>query len=679
MTILAVAHFACALAFAALAALIAAGRPSNRTGIEALIACLFTAIWAAAVALSGMGFAGVIPVLDDLRTLSWIIFAGSLLLPAGGGFRPPMGVVWLIVVPLVALFVLAGDVSHFAVSPTRIYITADQTLGRIAIGVLGVLVVENVFRNSAPEQRWSIAPICVALGGIFSFELIVYADAFLERRVEVSLLAVRAVACLFAVPLIALAMARNRNWRVDIHVSRAAVFHSATFIASGIFLLAVAAVGTLFRSYAGGWGIVIQISVILGGLLVLAMSLASGKIRSRLRAIVAENFFSHRYDYRAEWVKFIEALSSSTSGDLPSRVIRAIADTVDSPAGVLWLRLDEGYRPAASWNMSLAEGAQEPVEGAFVARFREKDEIQILQNSRENPSPPDWLRHSTEAWLAVPLAHRDHLVGFLLLAKPRASFKLDWEVLQLLRIVGRQSASYLAEAEASKALADAELLASYSKRFAFVIHDVKNLVSQLSLVLSNSEKFGNLPEFQQDALLTIHRSVERMKKLLQQLGSSSVAPNKTAKADVEQVLREVIGGSGLTERVETAISGSAPTAAIEPMTLQSILTHLVNNAIEASGANHLVTVRVDTSPERVIIDVCDRGPGMDESFIRNELFRPLRSTKTTGHGIGAFQSRELVRAAGGELEVISRRGAGTTMRIRLPTPKRLPAEVVSAA
>ena len=679
MTILAVTHVACALAFAVLAALIAAGRPSNRTGIEALIASLFTAAWAAAIALSGMGFAGAIPVLDDLRTLSWIVFAGSLLLPVGGGFRLPTGVVWLIAVPIVALFVLAGDVSHFAASPTRIYFTADQTLGRIAIGVLGLLVVENLFRNTAEEKRWSIAPICVALGGIFSFELIVYADAFLQHRIEVSLLAVRAVACVFAVPLIALAMARNRNWRVDIHVSRAAVFHSATFIASGTFLLAVAAVGTFFRSYAGSWGVVLQISVILGGLFVLAMSLASGKIRSHLRAIVAENFFSHRYDYRAEWVRFIEALATSTSGDLHARVIRAVADIVDSPAGVLWLRFDEVYRPAASWNMSVSEGAQEPMEGQFVTRFRQKEEIQILQNAAADRSAPEWLRRSAEVWLAVPLLHRERLVGFIVLAKPRARFKLDWEVFQLLRIVGRQSANYLAEAEASKALADAELLASYSKRFAFVIHDVKNLVSQLSLLMSNAEKFGTNPEFQQDALLTIRRSVERMKKLLQQLGSSSVSQNQNATADVEQVLREVIGANGLAERVETEFTGCAAPVAIEPATLHSILTHLVNNATEASGEDHVVTVRVDGSPERVMIDVCDQGPGMDESFIRNELFRPLRSTKETGLGIGAFQSRELIRAAGGELEVISSRGVGTSMRIRLPTAKQLPAQVVTAA
>jgi putative PEP-CTERM system histidine kinase len=683
MTVLEVTHLVCAAAFASLAALIAIGKPSRRAGIEALVACILTTLWAAMVGFSGFGFAGAIPILESLRTLSWLVFVSSLLLPGGRPRLTSLGGMWLALGWGLALTVLAGDIAHFVASPTQVYLTGAQVLGRIALGVLGVLSVENFYRNSTEEKRWSVAPICVGLGGIFVFELVVYADAFLLRRLDTGLFATRAIAGALAVPFIGLAMVRNRNWRIDIHVSRTVVFHSATFIASGIFLLSVATVGTFLRAYAGEWGVVAQLSLILGGVLVLAMAVLSGGMRSRVKRLVVENFFSHRYDYRAEWMKFIGRLSHGETGDLQERVIRAVADIVDSPAGVLWLLSDATYRPAATWNMRHAEAAKEPADSPFIAGFGSGDQIQRVKEVLSGPSAPAWLRPPLPGWLVVPLQHEARLIGFILLAEPRAPFAIDWEVLQLLRIVGRQSASYLSEAEATRALADAKLLEDYSKRFAFVVHDVKNLVSQLSLVLSNAEKFKNNPAFQQDALLTIRSSVDRMNKLLQQLGSTRAAGSGSAGADVEQVIRSVLADTGSTGRVPIAVSGSGPRAAIDPAALSSVLTHLVNNALEASGPDGAVKILVEYASERVTVDVCDQGPGMEPSFIRNELFRPLRSTKTSGYGIGAFQSRELVRSVGGDLDVLSSPGAGTTMRIILPLAKQqlqaLQAHAVSAA
>ena len=677
MNMLAVTHLACAAAFACLAGLIAAGKPSNSAAWQALLASVLTAVWALLVGFSGFGAAGVIPLAESLRTLAWLVFAGSLLLQPAGGLRSA-GRIWLVAAPLLAVVVVAGDVSHFDAAPTRMYLTVDQVFGRVALAVLGILVLENLYRNSSDETRWNVAPICVGLGGIFVFELVVYSDAFLLRRTDPILLAARAVADALAVPLMALAMARNRNWRIDIHVSRTVVFHTATLVASGAFLLSVAAVGTLFRAYGGDWGLVVQLSVIFGGVLVLAMALTSGGIRSRLRRIIAENFFSHRYDYRAEWVKFIDALSSADAAHLQERIIKAVADIVDSPAGALWLLSDGVFRPAAAWNMRLPEGAKERADGPFVAGFGEGSAVQRLDETRPPAETPGWLNPAERLWLAVPLPHQDGTMGFLVLAKSRAPFRLDWEVLQLLGTVARQAASHLAEEQAARALADAKLLGDYSKRFAFVVHDIKNLVSQLGLVLSNAEKFGSDPAFQEDALHTIRSSVDRMNKLLQQLKSAQ-APKADASADVEQVAREVAAAARGGGRVLTALSGRAPRASIDPTALHSALTHLVNNAVEASGEKGVVTVRVDATSQLVTIDVCDQGPGMDPAFIRNELFRPFRSTKTSGYGIGAFQTRELIRAAGGDLEVMSRLGSGTTMRVVLPAAKQPGPHVVSAA
>jgi signal transduction histidine kinase len=118
--------------------------------------------------------------------------------------------------------------------------------------------------------------------------------------------------------------------------------------------------------------------------------------------------------------------------------------------------------------------------------------------------------------------------------------------------------------------------------------------------------------------------------------------------------------------VRADIGTDAARICIAPPDLHSVLTHLVTNAMEASAGGDEVVVALRSERGKAVIEVTDKGSGMSGDFVRNTLFVPLRSTKPRGHGMGAYQARELVRAAGGELEVISAVGRGTTMCIALP-------------
>ncbi len=325
--------------------------------------------------------------------------------------------------------------------------------------------------------------------------------------------------------------------------------------------------------------------------------------------------------------------------------------------------------------------AQEPADSAFVAGFRGGRWIQELRAERgagpESGPLPTWLWKKARprfSWLAVPLPHRGELVGFVLLVRPRAPVKPDWEVFDLLRTLARQAASYLSERQAQRSLADANMLQEYSTRFAFVVHDIKNLSSQLGLILSNARRHAGNPEFQADVMLTVENSVARMNKLLSQLKMAvTSAPPRPAPAEVEAgagvdalaLARELAAAHENGARIDLVCGRSSIAVAMEAEGLRSVLSHLVNNAVEASGSQGRVTVNLGAEDDRAIIEVSDRGPGMDANFVRDELFRPFRSTKDGGFGIGAFQTRELVRAAGGQLEVTSKPGAGTTMRIVL--------------
>lgn len=660
----------CAVAYAALVVLTLRRDRPGREGLMVIAATLATMVWAVLDAFSGFGLPGIVPVAEGLAGLCWLGFLELLLAPHR--MLSPLRRGLLVAAAIVgASAVLLEDLVGVGLSTAPAQLGLTQILGHEGLAIAGLLLVENLYRNTEENRLWHVSPLCIGLGGFFAYQLFLYTDALLFGRVDATFAAAEPAAAMLVVPFLALTLARNRAWRLDIHVSRQVVLHTLTFIASGAFLLAVALAGLVLRNVGGDWGALVQVSSLFGSVLVLATVLSSGSVKARLKHLVARHFFSLRYDYRVEWMSFIDILSSGDAAeDLQRRVIRAVANIVDSPAGVLW-RLVEGgsFVPAAQWNMPLPRAAVEPLDGAFVDGFRGGGWTQILPAPGTAAAGETAPWHADGAfWLAVPLVHQDRMLGFIAVAPPRAALDLNWESFDLLRAVGRQAASYLSEERTAQQLNDARRLEELSKRFAFIAHDIKNLTSQLRMIVANAQRHRDNPEFQADVFRTIESSVARMDKMLLQLKvdrspDDAGPPLVDAGAIVAELARDLGGGTVpvrmLSEVGETRVR-------IPPERLRSSLTHLINNAIEASAGRGAVTVGVQRSGGKLLIDVRDQGVGMAEAFIHDQLFRPRQSTKDGGYGIGAYQTREFIRAAGGDLEVTSAPGEGTVMRIVLP-------------
>src|SRR6516162_3656654 len=520
-----------------------------------------------------------------------------------------------------------------------------EVVARLGVSVWSVLLIENLYLNTPEDARWHINLPCIALGALAIYDIAISADALLFRRISVILFDGRAIATAIVAPLLAVAAARNRSsWGVDIHVSRTAVFHSATLVVSGIFLLGLVIAGETFR-YIGGtaWGGVAEISLIFAGLVTVAVLLTSRSTRSRLRGLLIDHFFSHRYDYRREWMRCIATLSAADEYvALHTRVIRALAEVVDSPAGVLFLRErgDHAFQWAGSWNTAAAPGPILP-EHPLVAAFRDGNwivEAEPLQTGVAN------------AWLAVPLNHNGRLIGLIVVARPRAEFKLDREVFDLLRVIGRQVATYVAEQRATEGLIEARQLHEYGKRFAFVAHDIKNVSSQLSLLLSNAETHLANPDFQRDMLATIRAAVQKIGALIKRLSVPEGEPGQTVLMPGER-LGAIVATIRRLRRalIELSDDGASAGVRMAASAFDAVVTHLLNNAIEAAnaaaagGEPEPVRILLRHEARRALIDIVDAGPGMTPEFVRDELFRPFRTSKAEGSGIGAYQARELVR------------------------------------
>jgi putative PEP-CTERM system histidine kinase len=656
----------CTVLYAALAALVVARRPLSGTGIWLAVACLVNAAWCVAVAIDWQDpVTGVPGWLELARSAAWYGFI--LHLYRRSAREPHQLTTAFVTMGLLALLVVGGMplVSALANEPPSLW--SIGTAVRLAFAVCNILLLENLYFNTSVDMRWHINLLCVGLGGLFVYDLLLYSDAILFRRVSYELVEGRAPAMAIAIPLIAIAAARNQRWKIDIHVSRDVVFHSFTLVVSGVFLLGLAATGEIFRRGGAEWGRVTEISMMFGGIVAVAVMLTSGSARSRLRGMLVDNFFSHRYDYRREWMRCIAILTAADAHvGLHKRAIRAVAEVVDSPAGALFVRTPEdvAFQWAGSWNMPAVTLAIPPGHG-LLPEFRDGDWIVVFD---EHSAAGDWFVELPRTWLAVPLNHFGNLIGFVVLARSRAQFKLDREAYDLLRVVGREVASRVAEQRAAQILSQTRQLREYSQRFAFVIHDIKNVSGQLSMLLANAEVHADNPEFQRDMLATVRASVGKITRLLTRLQAERqershglIAPAERLKSVVEA--RHITSGDTVVLDDDEGGAG----VAIDPDAFDAVVTHLLNNAVEASPRGATVTLRIRHEALNVVIDIVDQGQGMPPEFVRDELFRPFASTKGGGHGIGAYQARELLRDAGGDLLVLTRPGAGTTMRLLLPS------------
>jgi putative PEP-CTERM system histidine kinase len=307
-------------------------------------------------------------------------------------------------------------------------------------------------------------------------------------------------------------------------------------------------------------------------------------------------------------------------------------------------------------------------------RIVELDGIRIgWADAESTAAMPKWIVDEPDAWVGVPLVSKDKAVGFVLVAAPDYRRALDWEDFDLLRTAGRQAASSLAEAQGQRALADAQRFEEFNRRFAFILHDIKNLVSQLSLVARNAERHAGNAEFRADMIATLKSSIGKMNDLLARLSpQASPRANRVQPKLLRDLLAEAVAVRRSSHDVQL-LGDCGEWAVSDSEALSQAIGHLLQNAIEASPQRGAVTVRAGRTDHEVSITISDKGAGMDSDFVRDRLFQPFASTKAGGFGIGAFEARSLVTAMGGRITVESRPGAGTQFIIHLPASE-MPAE-----
>ena len=671
-------HLTAGFAYTALAIwLIHQYSVKNRAQAHLICAMALTAMWAYVATFVGP-FSLPAQMAETARNLAWLGFMFYLLRSSDGQQQPRT----INMIYAALLFVLISQPIFDALagglvigSQGAAYAMQSAILMRMIFGAGALVLVHNLYSVSAPGTRSGMSLPMAALAAMWTFDLNLYTISYLTSEISAELVSARGLASALLAPIFVIATLRNSDWRLQL--SRTVAFHSASLLAIGAYLIAMVVLASAIEIIGGTYAGLAQLTLIFGMSISALLILPSGRFKAWLNVIIVKNFFQHRYDYRSEWMRFADTIGFPSHDAAPfyERVIKSLADIFDSPGGLIFVPNDEGRLTLqARWNWSTAQIPASCVTSQTMPFFESTgyilamDDVRAGKDVRCDPrAVPQWLYDEDRAWAVVPLVHFGKLAGLAVLSRPRLPRALDWEDLDMLRVVGRQLASYLAEAASQQALAENRQFEQFNRRFAFVMHDIKNLVSQLSILARNAEKHADKPEFQADMVDTLRSSVDKMNELLARLPQhNKTKHNPPIAVDIGETVMNAVHNTRLVYPVEVQLARGLFVLA-DPSRVETIIGHLVQNAIEATPDGAPVKITCRAQGNQAAVNIIDTGIGMSESFIADQLFKPFESTKKSGFGIGAYEARALALSMGGNLRVNSRPGKGTVFTLLLPS------------
>ncbi|UZW55830.1 PEP-CTERM system histidine kinase PrsK [Sphingobium sp. JS3065] len=666
-------HALAAVLFAALGIFVLRRREEAAERRLLAAALLLTSCWSLYVSFGGVD-KPLTGIGENIRNAAWLLLLFAMLRRTGaarGESLVAVGSVYAAVAGIILLQTFT-DLIWRQLSPLsdmhRALVHVSLVLHMMtAIG--SVMLVHHLYISWPSPQRGRVALLLGALAAMWTYDFTLYAIASVTMDRAHELYALRGPMMALLAPVIAAGMRNDVAGRVQL--SRALTLRSLSLAAVALYVVALAAAAVVVELVAGPYARVVEI----GGVFFMAVSalvlLPSRRMRAFWKVQVAKHFFQHRYDYRTEWMRFGDTIGRPGDNALPlgERVAKAVADITESPAAVLMLRAEDGalaFEARWNWPGDMLDGAVVPAPlAALIEQSGWIIDIDRPPGGAGEVSAPGWMTVDRRAWALVPLIHFGRLIGAILLARPPIDRRLDWEDFDMLRAAGRQAASYLSEAQGQQALDDAQRFDEFNRRFAFIIHDVKNLVSQLSLLARNAERHADNPDFRADMVLTLKESVGKMNDMLARLSQHNKG---RAEEPRPMSLRDVVEQVARSRSRQHAIlvAGDPPPVLADPARVEQIVIHLLQNAIDASAPDRSVELCLSADDGCALLDVIDQGRGMTAEFIRRELFKPFSSSKAGGFGIGAFEARALAQAMGGRIDVESKPGVGSRFTLRLP-------------
>jgi hypothetical protein len=627
---------------------------------------------------------------------SWLWLSLSVLLgrpEPGRQLRESGAMLSLSLVACVLLFVLARSplvLGGVAFDENGVMVQLGPLgkayLGYLAVCMLLVLLhLEGMLRAAPASAQRRLGGLFLSILVAVLAELLVVAAGVLQGRVLGQWMAAAAPVLFVAGSTAALALARRRLRDMSIPVGRPVVYYSSVSITLAVaFLVVTFALSRLLPAMSVAfrlWVIAVFLLVVAGGAILLLVQPATGRA---IRRFVDRNFYAYRYDYRREWGRVSRALSPSASPEEVCRQIETLASEIfDADHVAVHFRED----PAGAFRLLHGPpGSPTTLEATHpVVTWFDRERWPVLFSDqaldpelKRGLEASKLLRTSLGASVCAPLAVDEPVIALLWLGSKRGDEAWADEDLEFLAAMSRQLASALWFSRQAERTAEARQLESLQRLSSFVLHDMKNHVSGLSLVVDNAKRHMGNPDFQRDAMAVVERTVRSLRELMLQVsGVSSPPAPLPAPVSLRDLVSESLAESGLALdatpglRVEVMVPEGAE-AVLDRRQVGRVLVNLLVNAREALQAPGTIGVRAITvsgadGAREAVIEVSDTGRGMSEEFLRTRLFKPFSTTKKGGLGVGLAQCRGIVEAHGGTIDARSRPGEGTVFTVRIPS------------
>lgn len=561
--------------------------------------------------------------------------------------------------------------------------TALHVLVLVA-SVLVLMNLERTLRAAMGTQRWRAKLVVLGIGVLFGVRIYTSSQAMLYRATEPFLDAINCGALGLACALVVVSLVRTRVFGIDVYPSHALLQRSLTVLMAGVYLLVVGLFAKIVGHFGDTSSFPAQALFVLVSLVVLTLILMSDRVRQSLQRFVSQHLRRPRYDYRQVWRTFTERTARQVKErEFSNAVAHWVSETFNVLTVSIWT-VDPGKR-----RFHLAASTGIPSGAADPADDEEVDEAVLMEVLRGRTEPfdvdqvkekwgevlrrfnPDYFRKGGGR-ITVPLKAGDELLGLMTLGDRVGGVPFAFEDIELLKSIGDQAANSLLGIQLSRQLVEAREMEAFQTMSTFFVHDLKNVASSLSLMLKNLPVHFDNPEFRQDALKAIGRSVDRINGLISRLselrGGLEIKPTPAElEGVVESALQQLDGERRALISQEVRPGLRLP---LDREQIQKVVTNLLLNALEAIGPGGQVRVQSSRQGSWAVLSVSDTGCGMSREFLERSLFRPFQTTKKRGIGIGMYQSRRIIEAHGGRIEVESEQGKGTTFRVLLPTGER---------
>jgi len=527
--------------------------------------------------------------------------------------------------------------------------------------------LEMTLVSATLASRWKIKFEVLGVGIYLAVMVFYYSQGLLYRTINMHLVPARTI--LFILALAMLSYSRlSRGNGVKVYVSRQIVFKSVVLLAVGVYLLGLGLMGEGMKHFGDGFQRTIALVAAFTAGLGLIIILLSETAKRKFKGFIQKNFYQNKYDYRTQWLQFTDRISTAKTGDgLLRSIVMGFCDTFGMGYGALflWDHEREIYQQATETSRETAQITFRECD-ALVASIANGKWVADLRRGSLLSDNEAQEKFSSDHLLlfAIPLFMNTRMEGFIVLGRPLNMVETyNYEDFDLMRTLARQASSALLNLRLSEQLARSREMAAVGRVSTFVMHDLKNLVSAVSLMVDNAKEYIAIPEFQEELLNSLSNTVKKMQTLIQRLKN---LPEKEAQqrtpVDLLQLVRDT---AALVKTGNFQVTGEPVSVTVDRDEFQKVALNLMLNAVEASSGKRPVRVEVGIA-EAPFFRVKDEGCGIPGDFIRDNLFTPFKSTKNKGLGIGLYQSKQIVESHGGKIDVKSELDRGSEFTVWLP-------------